>query len=145
MTDPTTILLVEDNPDDILFWEMASSKAGLKSVVRVVRDGVEALDYLTAIPPYDDRMRHPRPTHVILDLKLPRKSGLEVLEWIREHREYRDLPVIVLTSSEEKSDVARARQLGVTAYLVKPVSLPELVDLVRTIGERWNLELGASA
>lgn len=145
MPDPATILLVEDNSDDILFWEMASAKAGLKSVVQVARDGVEALDYLSAIPPYDDRTRHPRPTHVILDLKLPRKSGLEVLEWIREHREYRDIPVIVLTSSAEKSDVARARRLGITEYLVKPVSLPELVKMVRAIGKRWNLELGASA
>ena len=127
------VLLVEDNEDDVLFLRRACRKAGLNTPFENAYDGVEAIEFL--------RGRDRRPTHVLLDLKLPRKSGLEVLGWIREQKELQSLPVIVLTSSQETSDIERARELGVDEYFVKPVSLPELVDLVRRIGERWKLPL----
>lgn len=139
MSQQPLILLVEDNADDVLFWELASARAGLATAVQVAQDGVEAINWLSGDPPSDGR----RPTHVLLDLKLPRKSGLEVLAWLRQRPEYERLPVIVLTSSQEKSDILRARELGITTYLVKPVSLPELVEMVRSIATTWNLELSS--
>jgi CheY-like chemotaxis protein len=137
MSSDPIVLLVEDNEDDVLFLRRASRKAGLNTAFETVYDGVEAIEFL--------RGGARRPTHVLLDLKLPRKSGLEVLEWIRGEQAFKALPVIVLTSSQETSDIERARALVVDEYFVKPVSLPELVDLVRRIAEIWSLSLTPAA
>ena len=127
------ILLVEDSEDDILFLRRAFRKTGLAVTFEVAYDGLEAVERLSAdASPF---------THVLLDLKLPKKSGLEVLEWLRGRPDLASLPVIVLTSSREKSDVDRARALGVDDYFVKPVSFVELVDLVRGIAGMWALPL----
>lgn len=127
------ILLVEDSEDDILFLRRAFRKTGLAAPFEVAYDGLEAVERLSA--------GASRFTHVLLDLKLPKKSGLEVLEWLRGRPDLASISVIVLTSSREKSDVDRARALGVDDYFVKPVSFVELVELVRKIAGMWALPL----
>src|SRR5438270_829679 len=110
MMAPTdaSILLVEDNDDDVLLVRRAFAKAKLGTPLAVVRDGDAAVEYLGGGGPYADRERHPLPALVLLDLKLPRRSGFEVLEWVRRHPVLRRLPVVVLTSSKETADVDRA-------------------------------------
>ncbi len=132
-----TILLVEDDPNDIVLIQRAFAKAALVNPLRIVRDGEEALQYLAGQPPYDDRGRHPLPSLILLDLKLPRKSGLEVLEWIRQQEHLKHIPVIVLTSSREMRDVNRAYDLGANSYLVKPVGFEGLLEMLKAIGMYW--------
>jgi CheY-like chemotaxis protein len=130
----TGILLVEDDSDDVLFMKRALKKAGIQSPLRVARDGQEAIDYLGGHLDFADRSRHPLPSYVYLDLKLPRKSGLEVLEWMRERtHEVSEIPVIVLTSSREPRDVQRVHALRGRAYCAKPVGFEDLLDLVTRV------------
>ncbi len=133
------LLLVEDNHDDVVFMEQAFRDAGLACPYRVLSDGLEVLDYLEGRSDYADRTRFPLPSHLLLDLKLPRKSGGEILAWIRSHPELKDLAVIVLSSSKEANDVARVRELGIDHYLVKPVSYRHLLGMVREVVEIWKL------
>lgn len=128
------ILLVEDDESDVLFLERAFRKAGLAFPIHTVGNGKEAISYLSGVGPFSDRQRHPMPTHLILDLKLPEKSGLEVLEWIRNSSDHRALPVAILTSSSESSDIRRSRKLSADCYFVKPMSFEGLVAIVRVIG-----------
>ena len=134
-----TLLLVEDDPNDILLIQRAMSKGGLVNPLRVVRDGEEAVAYLAGRGLYADRGRHPMPSLILLDLKLPRKSGLEVLEWLRGREEMRRVPVVVLTSSKESADINRAYELGVNSYLVKPVGFEDLLEMVKAIGMYWMI------
>ena len=129
------VLLVEDNPDDVLFMERAFAKAEMSCPLKVARDGRQAVDYLSGRGAYADRSAHPAATHVILDIKLPFLSGLEVLQWMRKEPDLENLPVIVLTSSTERADMDRAFELGAQSYLVKPVAFPSLVTLARGIRE----------
>lgn len=138
MSGPT-ILLVEDDPDDVAFFKRALAKAGLSCDLRVAEDGQQAMDQLSAGSDSGKASASRKPSHVLLDLKLPRKSGLEVLEWIRSHATLGRMPVIVLTSSELPSDVEQAQALGVDAYLVKPLSSMALLDTVRKIADRWKI------
>lgn len=131
----SVVLLVEDDESDILFLKRAFLKTGMPHPLHVVQDGLAAIDYLSGASPYSDRSRHPLPTQVLLDLKLPEKSGFEVLEWIRGEKALRDLPVAILTSSRESSDIRRAKELGATCYLVKPMGFTQLLEVARTIGE----------
>jgi DNA-binding response OmpR family regulator len=137
--DHRCLLLVEDNHDDIIFMEQAFREAGLAYPYRVLSDGVEVIEYLEGRSDYADRKRFPLPSHVLLDLKLPRKSGLEILDWVRRHRDFEDLSVIILSSSKEASDIARARELGIDDYLVKPVSYAHLLGMVKGVVETWKL------
>lgn len=131
------ILLVEDDPNDVLLLQRAFRKANLANPVHVIADGDQAVAYLAGEGAYADRARHPLPVLVLLDLKLPRRSGHEVLEWVRAQPGLRRLRVVVLTSSERTADVDRAFDLGANAYLVKPVDLERLVEMVRTIDAFW--------
>lgn len=133
----TTILHVEDDPNDVLLVERAFRKAGVTARMAVVSDGDQALKYLAAKEPYTRREEFPLPALVLLDLKLPRKSGLEVLEWIRATPGLKRLPVIMLTSSRQPVDINRAYDLGVNAYLAKPVSFDALVELLKTVDAFW--------
>lgn len=136
MTDAprsAVILVVEDDPNDVLFLERALRKAGVRLPVRVARDGQEAIDYLSKTGPFEDREKCPTPCIVILDLKLPKKNGLEVLQWLRLRDEFRDLPVVMVTSSDEKEDREQALHQGIESYRVKPVSMDELVRLAMEI------------
>jgi CheY-like chemotaxis protein len=131
------ILLVEDSPDDALLIQRAFRKANLANPVQLVRDGEEAVAYLSGAAPYDDRGRFPLPVFMLLDLKLPRRSGLEVLAWLRQEPAVRRLPVVVLTSSRESVDVNRAYDLGVNSYLTKPVGFEALIEMVKNVNLYW--------
>ncbi len=131
------VLLVEDDPNDIFLIERAFRKANVSSGLRIVRNGEEALNYLLHKPPYEDKDAFPSPWLILLDLKVPRKSGLELLGWIRQHHKLHRLPVLVLSSSNAPHDINRAYDLGANSYLVKPVEFSTLVDMVRMIDEYW--------
>jgi CheY-like chemotaxis protein len=133
-----TVLLVEDNATDALMVTRAFRKAGLANPVRVVTDGDAAVAYLSGEGAYADRAAHPLPALILLDLKLPRRSGLEVLAWLKARPGLRRLPVAVLTSSAEAPDVARAYDLGANSYLVKPTGADALLALVRALGGYWT-------
>ena len=131
------ILLVEDSPDDALLIQRAFRKANLANPVQLVQDGEEAVAYLSGAPPFEDRARFPLPVFMLLDLKLPRRSGLEVLEWLRQRSDIKRLPVVVLTSSRETVDVNRAYDLGVNSYLTKPVGFEALLEMVKNVNLYW--------
>jgi len=133
----TAILLVEDDANDVILIRRAFAKAEIKNPVYTVEDGDAAVAYLAGEGAYADRDDHPLPGVVLLDLKLPRRSGLEVLEWVRQSPTLRRLPIVVLTSSRESADVNRAYDLGANSYLVKPVGFDALTDLVRILQGYW--------
>jgi CheY-like chemotaxis protein len=137
MSHSSVLLVVEDDPNDVLFVRRGLAKAGVEGSVREARDGEEAVAYLEGKGDFRDRSKHPLPSLVLLDLKLPKKSGLEVLEWLRGRPDLRTIPVVVLTSSRESRDMARARDLGVAAYHVKPVEFGEFMGVVESIGRNW--------
>jgi CheY-like chemotaxis protein len=141
MTNPAhrTILLVEDNADDILLIRRALVKSGIINPLSIVNDGDQAVAYLERRPPFDDPSRSPSPALVLLDLKLPRRSGLEVLDWIRQEPSVRRIPVVVLTSSREPADVGRAYDRGANSYLVKPVDFDGLREMIALVGDYWLL------
>jgi CheY-like chemotaxis protein len=130
------ILLAEDSPNDVELTLKALAEHNLANMVVVVHDGVEALDYLHREGAYSDR-RPGNPVVVILDIKMPRKTGLEVLREIRTDPKLKRLPVVILTSSGEEQDVITSYDLGVNAYVVKPVGFPSFVDAVKTLGMFW--------
>ena len=133
------ILLVEDNPDDEILTTRALRKNNIANDVVVARDGSVALDYLFALNQYAGRDVMDWPAVVLLDLKLPKVGGLEVLEKIRADERTRAMPVVVLTSSKEEQDVAESYCLGVNSYVRKPVEFSQFVEAVRQIGLYWLL------
>jgi len=133
----STLLLVEDDPNDVMLFRRAKDKSNLVNPLQVVEDGEAAIAYLSGQGTYADRNRYPLPALVLLDLKLPRKSGLEVLAWLRQQPGLQRLPVVVLTSSRESLDVGRAYDLGANSYLVKPVAFDSLLEMVKALGLYW--------
>ena len=131
------ILIVEDDPNDVLLIQRALKKANVTGPQQVVGDGDKAVAYLAGHGPYADRTQYPLPVMVLLDLKLPRRSGLEVLEWLRQQPGLKRLPVVMLTASREGKDINRAYDLGANSYLVKPVDLDPLVDMMKHVGVYW--------
>ena len=131
------ILLAEDDPNDVLLIQRAFQRNQVANPVQVVRDGEEALAYLSGQAPFADRERHPLPVLMLMDLKMPRKSGLEVLEWVRQQPGLKRLPIIVLTSSNQSPDINRAYELGANSYLVKPAGFDSLLDLVKNLDMYW--------
>ena len=131
------ILLAEDDPNDVLLIERAFQRNHVANPVQVVRDGEEALAYLSGQAPFADRERHPLPVLLLMDLKMPRKSGLEVLAWVRHQPGLKRLPIIVLTSSNQSPDINRAYELGANSYLVKPAGFDSLLDLVKNLDMYW--------
>ncbi len=131
------ILLAEDDPNDVLLIRRAFERNHVANRVQVVRDGEEALAYLSGQAPFADRQRHPLPVLMLMDLKMPRKSGLEVLEWVRQQPGLKRLPIIVLTSSNQSPDINRAYELGANSYLVKPAGFDSLLDLVKNLDMYW--------
>lgn len=105
--------------------------------IKAVADGAAAIDYLAGVPPYDDRKDFPVPVLVLLGLKLPKRNGFEVLEWIRSQPKLKRLPVVMLTSSNEPPDISRAYDSGVNSYLGKPVGTGKLVDMLKTVDLYW--------
>ena len=131
------ILLVEDNYDDVLLIKRAFRKVKIDPPMSIVADGDEAIAYLEREGQYADKDKFPSPLLVLLDLKLPRRSGLEVLAWIRQQPKLKHLLVVVLTSSKDNSDLARAYDLGVNSYLVKPVKFQDFVSTIELIDRYW--------
>ena len=133
-----TILLVEDDSNDVLLLQRAFRRAGLTHALQVVSDGDQAVAYLGGQGQFNDRGKHPLPSLVLLDLKLPRRSGLEVLGWIRDQKpEVKNLPVIVLTSSRLSEDVDRAYSLGANSYMAKPSgNYDGLAEMVKNLEQK---------
>lgn len=131
------ILLVEDNYNDILLIQRAFRQAKIKQPMKQVSDGKEAIAYLSREGKYADQKTYPIPLLILLDLKLPRCSGLEVLAWIRQQPTLRRLLVVVLTSSRENSDLNQAYDLGINSYLVKPVDFQDFVRLIEMVDSYW--------
>jgi CheY-like chemotaxis protein len=137
MTTHRAILLVEDNEDDVFLMKRALQGASVTNPLLVVEDGQAAIDYLSGAGQYHDRTNHPLPAIVFLDLKLPFKSGHEVLAWIREQPELQGLIVVVLTSSGEPSDLSKSYQLGANSYVVKPPTAPQLLEMAKAFKWYW--------
>lgn len=132
-----TILLAEDNEDDVFFMQRAAKAAEIHHPIQVAGDGRVAIDYLAGHGRYADRAAHPVPFLVLLDLKMPHKSGLEVLEWIRCQPALQTMLVLILTTSREEADVQRAYRFGANAFLVKPPNASQLVELMKLIRAFW--------
>lgn len=131
-----TLLWVEDDPNDILLGERALRKVGFPAPI-VLRDGEEAIAYLSGKNQYEDRSRHPLPSLVLSDLKLPRVSGFDLIRWIRDQDELRRIPAVIFTSSRQRRDIDTAYDCGASAYLVKPIETQILVDLFRSLHTFW--------
>ena len=134
MTQLGRILVVEDDPNDVELTLTALEEYHLANEVVVTRDGQEALDYLYCRGQFSAR---PNPAVILLDLKLPKVDGLEVLQQIKSDERMRIIPVVVLTSSHQEKDMIRSYKLGVNAYVVKPVDFHEFIDAVRELGSFW--------
>ena len=138
-TEPVEILLVEDNPNDVELTLRALDKHNLAKRVLVVRDGAEALDYVFPKGAYSRRNAEEAPKLILLDLKLPKVDGIEVLRQVKSDERTKVIPVVVLTSSKEERDVVESYQLGVNSYIVKPVEFESFVKAVSDLGLYWLL------
>jgi CheY-like chemotaxis protein len=129
--------MAEDDENDVFFVERAFKQAQIANPLHRVQDGEEAMAYLRGDGQYADRDKFPIPYLLLLDLKMPRKNGFEVLAWLKQQPGLKRLPVVVLTSSKEDPDVNRAYELGANTYLVKPVKFEGLVDMMKTLNLYW--------
>jgi len=136
MTELRTILLAEDNPNDVELTLAGLKELNLANEIAVVRDGVEALDYLFCRGRYASRNNN-EPVVILLDLKMPKMDGLQVLREIKSNEKLKSIPVVMLTSSAQESDLVRSYQLGVNAYVVKPVNFREFINAVKQVGAFW--------
>jgi two-component system response regulator len=134
-----TILLVEDNPDDVELTMRAFRKNNIANIITVARDGVEALDYLFCRGAYTDRNIKDTPRLILLDLKLPKMDGLQVLESLRANDFTKLIPVVILTSSKEEHDLISGYKSGANSYVRKPVDFNQFLEAVRNIGLYWLL------
>ena len=133
------VLLVEDNEDDVFLMQRALKFAQLEEVLHIVRDGEEALNYLAGEGTYADREKFPLPAVVLLDLKLPRRSGFEILSWTRGVARMYGLIIVVFTSSNQPADIAESYRLGANSYVVKPVNFDRLVEFAKVLKTYWLL------
>ena len=131
------ILAAEDDGSDRMILEMAFQRAKLPFPLIVVCDGQEAVDYLSGKGRYADRSAHPLPALIVLDLKMPRMNGFDVLAWLAEQQNFKDIPAVVLSSSADELDIHKARQLGAREYFVKPHVLGDLIEIAQLMQTRW--------
>lgn len=138
MTNSDLVLIAEDNPDDAILLRRAIEKAGIVARIKIVADGEEMLLYLQGRGAFANRVANPLPALIILDLKMPRKSGLEVLDWMNQNPEVAVVPTIVLSASNLENDVRAAYNLGANTYFVKPSTYNELVETMRMVEHYWK-------
>ena len=137
--DATRVILVaEDSEDDVDLLKIAFRRLAIRNPLQIVTDGQQAVDYMSGIGKFSDRRQYPIPAIIFLDLKMPRKTGLEVLEWLGTHPQYRLIPSLVFTSSSQESDIRRAYELGANSFMVKPGALDQLVESIRACLDFWN-------
>jgi len=136
---PVEILLVEDNPADIKLTLRGLKKHNLMNKVYVIKDGAEAMDYIFAKGKYKERDIKDTPTVILLDLKLPKVHGLDILKEIKSNEITKVIPVVILTSSEEEKDIVESYKLGVNSYITKPVNFDKFVRAVEDVGYYWLL------
>lgn len=139
MDETIKVLLVEDDPNDEELALVAFRKLGFRNEIKVIREGSEALDYLFNQGVYKDKGASTSLRIILLDLKLPKVDGLEVIKQIKQHNETKTIPIIVLSSSNHESDVRSSYKLGVNSYVVKPVDFDRYVKTVQKLGEYWLL------
>jgi CheY-like chemotaxis protein len=136
-----TVLLVEDDLNDIFLVKRAFKIARVQNPLQVVTDGQEATLYLKGEGRYQDRQNHPLPKLIVMDIKMPRRTGFEVLEWLKSRQcSLRRIPVVIVSSSDNPEDINRAYELGANAYMVKPVDYQEVQHLFESITQYWGLE-----
>lgn len=131
------VLVAEDNPDDATLLRRAVEKAGIPGRVKIVADGEDVLLYLQGRGAYANHEAYPPPSLIILDLKMPRKGGFEVLEWLQAHPEYSVVPTVIMSSSNLEVDVRKAYELGVNTFFVKPGTFDDLVTTMKSLGDYW--------
>jgi CheY-like chemotaxis protein len=138
MAEPLLILVAEDDEDDLSLLKRAFMKCGVQLPVHSCRDGVEAIAYLRGEGKFEDRTQFPFPRVLVTDLKMPRCSGFDLLEWLNKHPECGVIPTVVLSSSREERDVNRAFQLGANCYFEKPTTFDELCRIVQLSNDFWS-------
>lgn len=138
--DSSTVLLVEDDLNDIFLVKRAFKRANIPNPLQVVTDGADAIHYLLGEGKYCDRAQFPLPRLIVMDIKMPRKSGFEVLQWIKRDGILKRIPVVIVSSSEQPDDVNRAYELGANAYMIKPVNFKAVENLFASITHYWGLE-----
>jgi CheY-like chemotaxis protein len=131
------ILMAEDDPDDRFLTREALKEAHLANELRFVEDGEDLMDYLLSKGKYEETDSAPRPGIILLDLNMPRKDGREALKEIKDDPALRSIPVVVLTTSKAEEDILRSYDLGVSGYVTKPVTLHELIGVMKTLGQYW--------
>jgi CheY-like chemotaxis protein len=131
------VLLAEDDENDVTFARRSFAQAEISAPLHVVEDGQEVIDFLSGTGKYSDRDRHALPSLLMLDLKMPRKTGMEVLKWIREQERLRGLPIIIFSSSVHPAEIEAAYRIGANAFVVKPSGAPERTELARMIKGFW--------
>jgi CheY-like chemotaxis protein len=138
---PYTVLLVEDDLNDIFLVKRAFKLALIHNPLQVVTDGEEAINYLRGDGKFADRETYPLPKLIVMDIGMPRRSGFEVLEWVKgTGRPLRRIPVVIVSSSDNPDDINRSYELGANAYMVKPVNFKEVEHLFQSITQYWGLE-----
>ena len=131
------LLLAEDDENDVFFMERAFKQAQIANLLYRVKDGEDAISYLHGEGTYADRDKYPMPCLMLVDLKMPRRNGFEVIAWVRAQPGLKRLPIVVLTSSKQDPDINRAYELGANTYLVKPVKFEGLVEMMKTLQMYW--------
>jgi len=140
-----SILLAEDEDNDAMLLQRAFKKNNILNPIHWVKDGIQAISYLRGEGEYADRSRFPFPHIIILDLKMPRMGGLEFLEWMRDNPDYRVIPTIVMSSSQQDPDIQKAYFLGANTYLLKPSDLDTLVKMVKATHDYWSMSIKPKA
>ncbi|HEV8541143.1 MAG TPA: response regulator [Verrucomicrobiae bacterium] len=143
------ILLVDDNPHDVVLIRLAFRRVGIIDTIHLVKDGLEAMRYIKGEGAYADRIQFPVPTLILLDLKMPQTSGFDVLQWIREHPELSSIVVVVMSGSNNDEDIGRAYDLGANSYLIKPTRFEDMVRMMESLKDythwRKNARVAGSA
>jgi CheY-like chemotaxis protein len=134
---PICVLHIDDDPNDAELLQAATRRANVRFVLHQVVDGDQAIAYLSGQGIYADRGGFPLPSLILLDLKMPRATGFEILEWIRAHEEFKQVPVVILSGSELREDMRQAYRVGANSYFVKPLGFEALVGLVKNINSVW--------